>query len=925
MILRRLQAEGFKHLQGIDLVFPPKGTFLIQGSNEAGKSSLFEVVFFALFARPLQARSSEDLIGYGLNEAKIYLELELAKNDLRIERIIRRNKANAVRLVIGEEMITTAREANRRIQEELHLDADTLLNSSFVEQKALEKLEGLDRAARENAVMKLLNLERMQALEEELRVKREDERYLDEWGKKKRVAEIREEIPALRKEIEHYERLREFQEAEGLLKEAENQRKLAAEEEKKLPSLEERRNVLQSKVQELHKLQDKEHKVDNLLASIRVLTEKEIDLDRLNKELEAVGKARENLPQLQRRREKAQTLIHLLHDKLARLEKWLKEAEEWEALKKEINKGEREAESLNLSLEAKTKEIENTRGNIELLKQWRDMKEKEEKVRLRENLYEEKGRSTTQGFVSLGVAIVLFSLLFFSPFKWLSTIAVLPLICAVFSFKRRGNALLKIAKLEGEVGSIDLKDLKTLQASLVKRGIREFQNSKEIEEALKREEEKLQFLEKEGTKLRDDIVRIRERMDMLEKRSASEFSLGSPTPSPEVIAKRREKISYLLNKWRNELEEVASQFALPTEEEALKDVKRSLDNEIKNAQELILKEGELLKGKEADELEIQNLKKEIERGAAVLLEEIGDIFSREEWEKLKMGLKKARDQLEKEEVERKLQEAIGHLKAQEQKVASYRERAEELERKAKEKLSELGTPPEHLPSLEEINNALDDKRAELRRIEKELEALQEQIIGDIPPLEQCRAEYEKLEKELKIRNLSATILGMARQNITKKILPRTIEHMWSILPLITNDRYRQVTLDEESFKIRVYDERAGDWKDKQIFSGGTRDQMSLALRLAFALAALPQERGTAPRFLFLDEPLSSFDEQRKEALVKVITEGEIAEAFDQIFVISHTPLLNPNLFHYYIVMENGRIKECSEELIPPEKRGFPLL
>ncbi|PNV81653.1 MAG: hypothetical protein C0179_01615, partial [Fervidicoccus sp.] len=240
-----------------------------------------------------------------------------------------------------------------------------------------------------------------------------------------------------------------------------------------------------------------------------------------------------------------------------------------------------------------------------------------------------------------------------------------------------------------------------------------------------------------------------------------------------------------------------------------------------------------------------------------------------------------------------------------------------------EKLKQLGGEfPSDLPPLEEISRTLNEKRAELIQLEREKKLLKEQIIGDIPPLEQCREEYEKLKREHKVRELSVRILETARRNITQKILPRTIDHMWRILPLITNDRYRQVDLDAETFKIRVFDERAGDWKDKNIFSGGTRDQMSLALRLSFALASLPQERGTAPSFLFLDEPLSSFDEQRKEALIRVITEGEIAERFDQIFVISHTPLLNPNLFHYYIFMENGRIKECSEELRPSEQGVF---
>ncbi|MCS7287303.1 MAG: hypothetical protein RMK30_07455, partial [Anaerolineae bacterium] len=88
------------------------------------------------------------------------------------------------------------------------------------------------------------------------------------------------------------------------------------------------------------------------------------------------------------------------------------------------------------------------------------------------------------------------------------------------------------------------------------------------------------------------------------------------------------------------------------------------------------------------------------------------------------------------------------------------------------------------------------------------------------------------------------------------------------------------------------------------------DQFSLILRLAFALAALPEERGVAPSFIFLDEPLGSFDNDRIEAFLYLLTEGEIARNFDQIFLISHVPV-DPNLFDYYIVMEDGRILESN--------------
>lgn len=77
------------------------------------------------------------------------------------------------------------------------------------------------------------------------------------------------------------------------------------------------------------------------------------------------------------------------------------------------------------------------------------------------------------------------------------------------------------------------------------------------------------------------------------------------------------------------------------------------------------------------------------------------------------------------------------------------------------------------------------------------------------------------------------------------------------------------------------DGRAQTYKSKSIFSGGTKDQFSLALRLSFTMATLPQERGTAPDFLYLDEPVGSFDASRQEALTELLTRGEIAETSDR--------------------------------------------
>ncbi|HID87313.1 MAG TPA: hypothetical protein EYP55_08025 [Anaerolineae bacterium] len=147
-----------------------------------------------------------------------------------------------------------------------------------------------------------------------------------------------------------------------------------------------------------------------------------------------------------------------------------------------------------------------------------------------------------------------------------------------------------------------------------------------------------------------------------------------------------------------------------------------------------------------------------------------------------------------------------------------------------------------------------------------------------------------------------------------------MEHMRRLLPTLTMHRYYDAELDPETYQIRVWDERAGDrggWKQKNIFSGGTKDQFSLALRLAFALATLPAERGAAPSFIFLDEPLGSFDDERAQALLHLLTEGQIAESFDQIFLISHVRV-DPNLFNYHLTIEGGRVVESDLPPFDPE-------
>jgi DNA repair exonuclease SbcCD ATPase subunit len=160
--LQRLVVRNFKCLREIDLAFPPSGSVLIEGLNESGKSTLFESIYFALYGRPLVTEGTiESSVRYGCQESFVELALEVDATTLLIQRRTRTQGQNRGRLVVRlpdgtEEEVARARAMNVRIVAELaRLDGDTLLNSCFVEQKKLQRLESLDAAARRESLLRL--------------------------------------------------------------------------------------------------------------------------------------------------------------------------------------------------------------------------------------------------------------------------------------------------------------------------------------------------------------------------------------------------------------------------------------------------------------------------------------------------------------------------------------------------------------------------------------------------------------------------------------------------------------------------------------------------------------------------------------------------------------------------------------------------
>jgi DNA repair exonuclease SbcCD ATPase subunit len=264
-------------------------------------------------------------------------------------------------------------------------------------------------------------------------------------------------------------------------------------------------------------------------------------------------------------------------------------------------------------------------------------------------------------------------------------------------------------------------------------------------------------------------------------------------------------------------------------------------------------------------------------------------------------------------------------------------------------LSELVTV---WPLLDEYTAAdfqrLSDEQAELEKSLADLEAQEMELSKQLGTgsatldLNQARKHKEEQERAYLVKKHALRLLEAVNERLLSKMLPRTEHYVQQILPLLTSGRYHDVHLtgrneeevaDEPPLQLEVWEAAASEYISKSELSGGAADQLSLALRLAFAISVLPREIRTAPGFVILDEPLSSFDRGRAQALVDVVTGEILGKHFEQIILISHSNAFDPAMFPYHVYMENGLIVESNlpvvTEMAPaeiePSTEDLPLI
>lgn len=1007
--LKRLTAPALKHLRDVDLWLPRRGATLIEGPNESGKSTLFEAIYFALYGRPLVGEEPgkatlSALIPHDGTQAQVTLTLLTGETELEVTRTLTRARnggpTSEAALVVRQpgrpdERVNAVSAVNDRILAELRgLDGDTLRNSCFMEQKGLERLESLRRDEREEAISRLLGLERLVSIERSLAPSAEERRRLEHLRAQARVAaQQRRMREASAREGDVSQRLqaaelREWMEERDTL---DARLKYLNEEDQRLTNELGDSEELLSRIDSLRVAERRLAEAERLRWRARQVSHETTLLTTQLEQLDAIDAA--HAPEAERKLDNIRRLEDSMRE-VARERGLLEEAAALLQRGKTAEESQQRARALLTEAERSRSAIVTALARSQARETLSDWIHARERADLREGrtqqlaaLNTERGKYEREIAETRALA-----------WQWLALTGAalaLALVAAALALAVKISLLWVFVVLAG-VGAV----------ALGIRWRREAQTSRARAWRLSQADQGISTVSAEVNLAKrlvnDDIGRLEANLraaGMPIPASAEEGerilrSLPSPSAIEETemhaheaetqAARARIEIERAVGEantvqialrnlgFAGALDQIQPRLAeAKAREQTLAEEARSLElpDDISglarargaaeaNFSTLLSSRGDrndmhtrMLESSDALEDILREWADDLERIAATL-EALGFAESFVLPEPLAThSLEAAHDALGEQAQQALAQYDEPAIRARQGGLIAERER---LAAKAEETSSEherlreqirgrlatqgmlaqgdesLTTAAQVWPLLGEVTAdevadlraAREDARLEAYHSEQTVAEREREIMLEGAPLDEAelRAQLSATEQELRRRELACELASEVRGRIIRRALPETEVYMRALLPELTAGRYHDITLlrddvtgsgGESDLSIRMWDQVAGRYVRKNLFSGGTRDQASLALRLAFALATLPKELGATPGFIFLDEPLSAFDTERSLALARVLTTGAIAQSFAQVFLISHSQVIEPQSFDYILRMDGGQVVEST--------------
>ena len=897
LVVRSIRCANFKGLASLDLKTPASGCFLIEGPNEAGKTSLLDAVRFAVTGLTPAGSAAESLIRAGASEATVCVELAGDRHSIELERVISRSKQNAVRVAIRDGLARSTAEsedeAADRLDRVFGLSADNLNQACFVGIDDLSASPGWAPPQRYELRRVADSLGRVSEFEDDLQAARQRLDLAEAGG---RLALAEDELAALQRTLDLvriHKALVDLRSAEA---DVESVRQSAAE-------LEDDRAKLREELRQSERLAATRTLVAALRGSLEADVEAAESLVSIEAEIDAQRNSVGDAAAVRRR-------LAVLND--ART--CLTEASRFESEAGEI--AERKANLEYLAATLKT--LVERRSRIV------------EAPGFGVPFGDRRGRGAGSSDGAFGSA----SDQSFSQ-RLSMSLGIPPEIARYWSgwpvsaVAATGGACIALLTVTVLLVLGDRSNLGTLApgaalaaaalglmayaavAVFQRRdaGVRPSAAAVDIASNPPVDTHLLAGIDGEIARIKDQL-----------SRSDLEVLRASHTLAMAELEKSRRGVAELLE----QIGATAMVDEIDLEIARLDERLRTLESAGAQARRL-----------EAELEVVQTRRDEIRSNAAQRMQRLrelwpdavlGDFPDAWELDALQSTIDAAGAAADPVTVSRHMTQISARIASVE---ALLEERAAEYDKTLEVLTVAVEGAGVTLDSGDvggSLSRALPDlSRASGRdeyRMEAEIALLQRKIGVDRADVESRESalglswraldvehsatEVERLEREIVVRKQAAQIAAKADAAFARKAAARAEYVGRELLPSFVGDRYFDLRV-RPSGGVEVWDERGSCWLPVAGASAGLRQQVKLVLRLARSSTALTPAAAGTPAFLFLDDPAAGSDPVRRRRIVEAVTTSTIRDVFRQVFVFAVSGALDPRQFDYRVSLENGTV------------------
>ena len=189
---------------------------------------------------------------------------------------------------------------------------------------------------------------------------------------------------------------------------------------------------------------------------------------------------------------------------------------------------------------------------------------------------------------------------------------------------------------------------------------------------------------------------------------------------------------------------------------------------------------------------------------------------------------------------------------------------------------------DELESLKQDVDSLKSRKVELHTTIKTTTSLVESPEDIKEKLDAIEGNKVNLLRKIEEHELATKFLEHAETQVHQKFTPAIEKNSKPLLKEITNERYSDLRIEEETLDIKVKAPEIKDYVDIFFLSQGARDQLYFTLRSV--MSDLLGKDTNIP--LILDDPFHNFDDTRLKKTIDAIK--QLAKN-KQIILISHRP------------------------------------